>query len=182
MKRLFLAIKIPDQIKDELCELRISTANIHWSPWANYHLTLKYLGDDISPKDEEIIKETLADLNFSSFDLELSTVGIFGKEKNPRIIWCGVTESPELRELQKQCQQILTSLELSGQASQTMKFHPHITLGRPKKLHPDELAEFLQAFMGYKSQTFHVDSFYLMRSLLNNEGAVYTVEHEISLN
>jgi 2'-5' RNA ligase len=181
MKRLFLAINIPDEIKDELCDLRITTPEVSWVRWQNYHLTLKFLGGAISSSDEMEIIRRVSQIKMEPFNLRLSSVGFFGSEKKPRILWCGVSEEPSLRELNKRCSESLASLGLIKKSDQIMKFYPHVTLGRPKKLRYEKVAEFLQTFSTYRSEVFPIDSFYLMRSDLTSEGAVYTVEEEFKL-
>ncbi len=88
MKRLFLAIEIPEDIRDELCDLRINTYNVSWIPFDNIHLTLQFLGDGFSDSDIESICSKLSRVRNSTFKLVLNSVGFFGSEANPRVLYC----------------------------------------------------------------------------------------------
>lgn len=178
MKRLFTAINIPEDIRDDLCDLRINSYDVNWTSWDNYHLTIKFLGEEINRYQEKEIISKLGKLHMPAFDLTLSSVGYFGSESNPRVLWAGVGEADKLKALNHQVVESLRGLELGMEEK---KYKPHVTLGRPKRLRYEKVAEFLQSYSTFKSPSFHVDSFLLMRSELTRHGPVYTIEEEFEL-
>ncbi|EQC45648.1 RNA 2',3'-cyclic phosphodiesterase [Bacteriovorax sp. Seq25_V] len=178
MKRLFLAIEIPEDIRDDLLDLRINTFNVNWTPFENMHLTLQFLGDSFNDNDVESICSKLSRVRNSAFDLTLSSVGYFGSENNPRVLYCGVEKEQTLLDLQKQIVDSLRSFEFD---MEVRKYIPHVTLGRPKKLPYEEVARFLQSFSIFRSEVFHVDKYLLMESILTRHGPVYNVLEEFEL-
>ena len=70
--RLFIAIEIPEKVKDYLCQIQVKFANnnlnkIKLVNLNNIHLTLKFLGE-VQPKDIEIIKEYLKKIMLKKFN------------------------------------------------------------------------------------------------------------------
>jgi 2'-5' RNA ligase len=58
------------------------------------------------------------------------------------------------------------------------RFHPHITIGRVKKIEPAgriELAERIEGLKDFKVGDFTAESFELMKSTLTPEGPIYEV-------
>ena len=45
MPRLFTAIELPDEIRDELYRLRMPLPGARWLRPENYHITLRFAGD-----------------------------------------------------------------------------------------------------------------------------------------
>ena len=80
--RLFLAIELPDEVKDYLFSIKDNFkdwARVNWIGKKNLHLTLKFLGN----VDEKLINkiiEKLREVKFSKFDLELDNLGVFPSE------------------------------------------------------------------------------------------------------
>lgn len=178
MKRLFLAIDIPEDIRDELLDLRINSLDVNWTSWDNYHLTLKFLGDNINRHVESDIIHKIERLSFEKMTLSLSSVGYFGSERNPRVLYAGLESSELLMDLQKGLVDSLRSLDLDLEKS---KYIPHVTLGRPKKLGYDKVAQFMQHFSTFRSRSFEVDRYYLMESELTRHGPYYSILHEFEL-
>ena len=179
MKRLFLSIDLPEFVRDDLIDLRISSHDVKWTMWDNYHLTLKFLGDDINRHTEADIIYKLERLSFERFPLALSSVGYFGSEKKPRVLYAGVESNLKLLELQKGLVDSLRNLDIE---LENKKYVPHVTLGRPLKLSYEKVAEFMQSFSTYRSDEFLVDKFYLMQSELTRHGAHYSIIHEFELH
>lgn len=178
MKRLFFAILLPDEIKDDLCDLRINSFDINWISWENYHLSLQFLGDGFSGSDTENIIHKIHTLRMKKIDLILSSVGFFGSEKNPRMLWAGVEKNGDLLDLREQ---IVSSLRHTYPHVEIKKFIPHVSLGRPSGMSFEEVGTFLQSFSLYKSETIKIDSFYLMESVLTKNGARYNILEEFEL-
>ncbi|MFC0473199.1 RNA 2',3'-cyclic phosphodiesterase [Halalkalibacter kiskunsagensis] len=127
----FLAVPLPKLLKQKLNETYRKKNEFPFKRWVHkddLHLTLVFLGACTQEQLEQI-KMRLESLLFkwSSFSLELSTLGTFGPKERPRIFWIGIKNQPLLdslrQEIFEQCEEIGFSLDKRG-------FSPHITLAR----------------------------------------------------
>src|SRR5512134_3292703 len=75
--RLFIAIELPDSVKDQLLKLRADIPGAAWVKRQGYHLTLRFLGDGIEAPKLESIKGALAAVTESPFTMQLQDVGRF---------------------------------------------------------------------------------------------------------
>lgn len=178
MKRLFVAIDLPDWIREELKILcMFGVRGVKWVNPENYHLSLRFIGEVDHAKASDI-SDTLVKVKSGPFELSLSSVGTFPGGKSPRVIWAGVNHSDPLVNLQKK---VSSQLNRVGIKLERRRFSPHITLGRVKTDKPDRIGEFLVQNGLYKSETFDVSSFHLYLSTLTPKGAVYTREQSYPL-
>jgi len=172
--RLFVAIDIPDSIKEELTGWRMSMRGARWARPDQMHLTLVFLGEQQLGLYHEIC-ESLERIAFTPFELQFHKVGYFGSKKSPRTLWADIGESPEIIALQKrvsaQCRELGIEIE-------ARKFRPHLTLARLDDASYEDVGQFLQMFSLAKSATYAVDSFTLLSSKLLPRGAVYRIEQQ----
>ena len=122
------------------------------------------------------IIHALRTIEFSSFSVNLKTVGAFPKPKFPRVIWIGTDENGGnmLIQLSKQVEKVLEPLGLPSDKP----FIPHITIFRIKKKVGDitkELEEQKRVDFG----TQIVTSIKLKKSELTSNGPVYSDLEEI---
>ncbi|WP_332697608.1 RNA 2',3'-cyclic phosphodiesterase [Halalkalibacter lacteus] len=127
----FLAVPLPKSLKQKLNETIIKKKPFTFNRWVHeedLHLTLVFLGA-CTVKQLEQIKMRMDSLlsNWTSFSLELSTLGTFGTKERPRIFWIGVKNQPRLVSLQ---QEIFAQCEKIGFSLDKRAFSPHITLAR----------------------------------------------------
>ena len=83
--RLFIAIDLPENVKEYLRKLQASLPSANMSRARDFHLTLKFLGEcgeALRGKVEEELKQ----IHFQPFEAELGEIGAFGG-KNPE---CGL--------------------------------------------------------------------------------------------
>ncbi len=171
-----MAFDIPEDIRDDLLDLRISSNEVNWVCWDNYHLTLKYLGDSVARQAEKDVVKKLETLRFKKIDIEIHSVDFFGSSHHPRMLYAGIEKNPELMQMQRELVSSLRALDLDLEKK---KFVPHVSLGRPsKKLGYERVAEFLKAFSTYRSGPISLDRFYLMESILGRNGAHYSILEE----
>lgn len=93
--RLFIAIDIPDAVKNQLIEvqnaLHQGTSNIKWVANDNLHLTLKFLGETEASQTSQIINAMQeAARKTAPFSLEVSGLGTFPGRGRPKVVWAGV--------------------------------------------------------------------------------------------
>jgi 2'-5' RNA ligase len=171
MPRLFTAIEIPDEIRDELYRLRMPLPGARWIKPESYHITLRFAGDIGNSEAREFIAN-LANIEIDGFELRLSGLGVFGGD-NPHAIWAGVEPQTQLEELARAHEKAARN---AGLAPETRAFRPHVTLARLKHSNVEAVARFLTRYGGYRSEPFFVTRTLLMSSRPSVGGGPYGVE------
>ncbi len=87
-------------------------AGAKWVPPANYHLTLRFIGETPGHRAEDI-DLALSGLRGRAFDLTLAGVGTFEKSGRSTALWVGAERTPQLDHLQNK---IETALQRCGLA------------------------------------------------------------------
>lgn len=171
--RLFIAIELPDAVKDQLVRLRADIPGAAWVKPNAYHLTLRFLGDGISEETLGVLRDALSTISEPSFKLRLEGVGRFppNAKRPARVLWVGVSAPPTLQSLYAQIERVVTE---AGFAPEDRAFHPHITLARLKLFQPEPKVErFLEAHRTFRTEPVEVRAFHLFSSTLTPQGAIY---------
>lgn len=165
--RLFVAIEMPEKVKEELIRLQNEFSGLGKINFVRaFHLTLKFLGEVPDEKLSEI-KERLKKISFEPFKAKLSRVGAFPNENYVRVIWVGL-ESEKINELQKKIDNCL-----EGLFKREERFSAHVTLGRVKFVgDKQKLKDKLKKEV--KDLEFPVNEFKLIKSELKSDGPVYS--------
>jgi RNA 2',3'-cyclic 3'-phosphodiesterase len=173
--RLFVAIDLPEAVKDELLTMRDSFEGVRWVKREQFHLTLRFIGEATL----DSIKFALATVSASAFEMQLRGIGKFPEtdRRPPRILWVGIAPNPPLLIL---AASIDAALEAVGITSSEQPFSPHITLARIKSSHVG-IAAFFTKHQTYQSKYFPVQSFVLYSSVLDPQGSIYQHEAVFSL-
>ena len=127
MPRLFTAIEVPNEIRDELYRLRIPLPGARWMKPESYHITLRFAGDIGNVEAREFVAN-LSMIEPDGFELRLSGLGVFGGD-DPHAIWAGVESTPQLEDLARAHEKAARN---AGLAPETRAFRPHVTLARLK--------------------------------------------------
>jgi len=174
--RLFVALEIPEVVRDRLTSMEGGVPGARWLSDDQLHLTLRFIGevDDHVAHD---IDDTLVGLRAPAFTLELAGVGEFGG-KNPRALWVGVRANDSLIHLQRK---IETALQRIGLPAEERKFSPHVTLARLKSPPRDKVMAFLSYHALFTSTPFPVNRFVLFSSHQGSGGSVYHAERVYEL-
>ena len=183
--RAFIAVDIGNDIRAKLDELQRKLnkvhANVRWTKPRTMHLTLAFLGN-VSTDQIDNIKSAMnqSGAGLAPIQLKAFGTGFFGSPKDPRVIWAGITESPELDELQRR---IIQNLHDAQVKFDSKPFSPHLTLGRVKGIdrHIPPLLEKLDRFRETELGSHTVDHVELIQSTLNPHGAEYRVLHRARL-
>lgn len=167
--RLFIAIELPDRIKDYLRYLQECIPPANLSKTHDFHLTLEFLGEVSMRRLNEII-EALNRVHFLHFSAVLDALGTFGG-RHPRVVWLSLQAEKELFSL---AQAVIHSMRSLG-FRPDHRFVPHLTLARVK--HIDNLPAFQYgiASLTVKKLSFRVTEFCLFESDLSPRGAVHTI-------
>lgn len=176
--RTFIAIEIPDRIKQEMAKVqeRLRQAGVEagWTRPEGIHLTLKFLGEVRESRVKEIMSalETAAS-GTGIFRLEVAGAGAFPNAKNPRVVWLGVEgELDQLSGLQAAVEKAMSGL---GFDRDERGFTPHLTVGRVKLIRSrEQWAAALDEVKNIRISGFDVTGVSLMKSELRRGGAVYT--------
>jgi len=172
--RVFIAIELPENIKEELDKLvnslKHSISNVKWVERENFHITIRFIGE---VGEGEVLKiERILDevgSRFSPFEVELNHMGKF-----PHVLWVGIEKGSDI--LRDIAYTIEGSLLREGFQPADKLFSPHITLGRVKK----EIKK-LPLEMKFGPFLYTVDSITLMESKLFPTGPVYTPVKTVKL-
>lgn len=175
MIRLFIALKIPDEIKDKIFDYCFDASEnpsqYKWEAKDKIHLTLKFIGD---VKDEllpEIINEIEFVKNYFSFNCTISKFGFFFRDNEAKILWCNFETDDSVISLVEELNSRLRKFNIDVEKR---KFKGHLTLLRIKK-RVNEI--FIQRFKEYKFNAikFESNQIELIQSVLNPTGSEYKV-------
>lgn len=172
--RLFLAVDIPEYQRAELARLCHGVENARWTPPAQFHCTLRFLGE---VKDSRLpeLKAALALLRRPAFTCRVSGVGCFPPlpeaGRGARVLWAALQPRGELAALK---QSLDRALEAFG-PDEEREFTPHITLARLKNAAPQAVAGWLQRHATLSLPEFSLRDFALYASELKPEGALHQV-------
>ena len=169
--RLFAAILPPEDVRSALARLAGGLPGARWSPEANFHLTLRFIGEVDNGYAEELA-EALSHVSSEEFELAVESLGSFGG-KRPRAVWAGIAPSKPLTALRRRVE---SALVRAGLPPEERKFTPHVTLARTAGARPAAVAAWLEDRGAFRLPGFAVESFSLMSSRLGGEAPVYREE------
>jgi 2'-5' RNA ligase len=183
--RTFIAIELPLTIREDLSQIGMQIdadlprRAIRWVKPANIHLTLRFLGDTPLDLVSNISHEIdVRASKLEPFVLRLGVIGCFPNPRRPRIIWIGLEgDADKLLNLQEMVE---SAVEKLGWKRENRNFHPHLTIGRVKdsKLVAHSGIPYNRKLL---DRSFSVDSVYLIRSILEPTGAVYSPLYKCNL-
>lgn len=169
MMRIFVAIPLPDEIREALAGLRRGLPDARWVAPENLHLTLRFIGEVPRPVAEDV-DDALAGIDAPAFQLTLKGAGYFGPLQKARMLWIGVEENPLLVHLRNKVESALVRM---GLPPDDRKFIPHVTLARIKGETGHHLANILAEHNTFRAGPIDVEEFVLYQSHTKSEGPVY---------
>lgn len=152
--RLFVALDLPWEVKEELSELSCNLPGARWVPEDNFHLTLRFIGEANRLQAEEI-DMALSALRGRGFTFSLSGLGWFEKNGRVNTLYAGVERNEHLARLQSKVE---TALHRVGLAPDKRRFTPHVTLARMDMGVTLALTSFVQANNLYRSAPIRADN------------------------
>ncbi|AMJ63811.1 RNA 2',3'-cyclic phosphodiesterase [Bosea sp. PAMC 26642] len=171
MPRLFTALEIPAEVATALTLHRGGLSGARWIDPADYHITLRFLGD-VDRRMANDVDSFLGDLQSYPFEVTLDGLGSFGGDK-PRAVFARVQPSAKLTELQGDLERLLRRLGLPAEGR---KFVPHVTLARLRDTSPVELAHYFGQHAIVRPISFTARRFTLMSSRDSVGGGPYVME------
>lgn len=171
MPRLFSAIEIPSSLVQRLTLVRAGLNGARWIDPANYHLTLRFIGDVDGVTAREFT-HSLGDIMAAPFELKLEGLGSFGGHK-PRQIFASIAACEALETLQRAHER---AARAAGLPPEPRNFKPHVTMARLRGASSDAVAAYLERQGGFMSEPFEVSRFVLFSSRASVGGGPYVVE------
>lgn len=180
MKRLFLAINLPPEVKGALYGVQddlkaiFKHSKITWVDAEIAHITLHFLGDVLEDDIDALISQLREGEYPEPFELELRGTSCFPNPKKPKILFVETSNHTAATGIHKRTAKILVE---NGFEIDDRPWVPHITLGRvttQSETGPIESVEVPKI-------KFEVTNFELMESTLTSDGPEYTVLDSISL-
>jgi 2'-5' RNA ligase len=180
--RLFIAISLPENVKDEIekaqNELRSALPgdSVRWTKRTQFHLTLKFLGDVEARRAEELAESLRrACGSFAAVQLHAARIGFFPPRGFPRVIWVGLEDAGgELPALQKAIEHAVAGFTHEKAEE---KFSGHVTLGRARNIRRPQaelLVTLARGMAGRRFGEWRANEVELIRSELMSGGSRYT--------
>lgn len=176
MPRLFAGIEIPPAITTRLSLQKGGLYGARWIDEANYHITLRFMGDVSHTMADEIVFH-LNQIRLPEFELLLKGFGAFGTKK-PHSVFAAVSQNEDLIQLQGEVDRRMQAL---GFKPDRHTFTPHVTLARLKNAEPIDVANYLQMRDSFETEQFHVPRFVLYSSRDSIGGGPYAIEDAFDL-
>lgn len=183
--RLFVAIPLPKSIRsgleDYLEEWRSGWPEGRWSKPADWHVTLRFLGevrDDSVPEVKTWLCERLAGAEGGVF--RLGRTGFF-EQRGRYVLWAGLNNAEWMIELASRL-----GGAIAGCHAEAREFKAHITLARTEVDRRNEVRflEFMDSFKGtyLPPKSDMAEEVVLYRSELSAKGAKYSVVERVKLS
>jgi 2'-5' RNA ligase len=187
--RTFIAVEMSPRVitraGDLIDKLRLADAEITWVRPQQMHLTLKFLGDipDTETPDVcRVVSQVAAD--FEPFEIICRGAGAFPSNQQPRTLWIGVADGgDELMRLQAAIDERLKAK--LGYAKERRGFHPHLTIGRVKRVAPGghrALADILAENAHFDADLAIIDEVVTFASFLGRQGPTHDALGRAELN
>ena len=168
MHRLFVAIRLPEPVRDVLVDATEEPSDLHWVAEDNLHLTLRFIGNVERPFATDIAA-ALSNVRADSFQLRLAGVGTFDR-RSGGALWAGVAPKQPVIGLAAKVERACLA---AGLEPEHRAFHPHITLARWRGRRTRDLEQALVRNGALSSEPFDVTEFALVESHLSRHGAHY---------
>lgn len=177
--RLFIAINLPEEIKNKIEEAMekigplFDNQSARFSPKKNWHLTITFLGYQPLEATSPILKsieETAA--NFKPIKIDFENISYGPPDKPARMIWLVGTKktSQTLSELKIKLEDALVKNGIKFKQENRL-FNAHVTLVR----FPEPLSKLPDRLIAPLTLSFEAQTLDLMESHLKRTGAEYEI-------
>ena len=178
--RAFFGLPVPEAQRLALGAFLEASAQaaprFRWTPAANLHLTVRFIGNADRGLVEGIA-DRLVDLGLAAFDVDLGDLGTFKRGRLVRVVWQGLRSGAE--ELTALAGQVDAECEAAGLAGDKRAFQAHLTLARARARDGAELPQLPAPPM---LMPWLASELVLYASRLSKTGAVYEPLRAVQLN
>ena len=171
--RLFIAIDLPQNLREELShlttKLKKCDADAKWVEPQNLHLSFKFLGETNEDKIKSIEKILNAVAKkHKTLELNLEKFGFFPNEQSPRVFFIATDKEEELKKIYSSLEDALQNIGFEKEE----RFKSHITLARFRSLKNIEVLKKQVKSLTIKG-AFTAREITLFKSTLKPQGPVY---------
>lgn len=176
-KRLFIGIPVKSPVADEEAQKwrinrQLNQNRMSWTRPENWHITLYFLGDTPSekvPALTSLIAESFS--NVKEFATELTEVGVFPNQRNPKVLWLGLQNLSPIMDAYCQLGDLLRK---NGFAFDDKPLKPHLTIARIKSIENSAAIRSIQEqYAGFVFEPVLLDRIVLFESILSSSGPLY---------
>jgi 2'-5' RNA ligase len=147
-----------------------------WTPAANLHLTVRFIGN-IDRGRVEAVADRLAARPLLAFDLELESLGTFGHGRHIRVVWQGLRAGAAA--VTALAAQVDAECAAAGLVGEKRPFQPHLTLARARARDGAELPPLPET---PRLSSWRATDLVLFASRLSRTGAVYEPLRAVKLD
>jgi RNA 2',3'-cyclic 3'-phosphodiesterase len=177
MHRLFVAVRPPAPIREQLLDLMEGVPGARWQDDEQLHITLRFIGE-VDTRVAEDAAAVLGTVRHPSFEVAVEGIGSFGSRGRINAVWAGVRPHDQLANLHRKIDHALVRV---GLEPERRAYLPHITLARFGR-EVGGLDGFLARHAGLTSEPFPVEYFGLYESRLSQAGATYELIERYELD
>jgi 2'-5' RNA ligase len=179
--RAFFALPMPDPLCEALAALRADVGRARWTPPAQLHLTLRFLGELdpawVEPLRAAVLERRRAD-DWPPLRIRARGLQRFGSAPHPRVLWTAVEPAEPIRRIAEQLEAAAQAVGLPGEER---PFRPHVTLARLTRPDPERVAALLERYAGLTTSEHAVSEVVLYESILTPHGAIHRALHTFAL-
>ncbi len=177
MHRLFVAVRPPSPIREQLLDLMEGVQGARWQDDEQLHITLRFIGE-VDARVADDVASALGTVRHTGFDIALDGTGKFGGRGRVNAVWAGVRPHDHLAPLHRKIDHALVRV---GLQPERRAYLPHITLARFGR-ETGGLDGFIARHAGLSSPAFPVTNFELYESHLSSTGATYELVERYALH
>ena len=170
MPRLFVAIRPPAAVREQLLDLMEGLPGARWQDDEQLHITLRFIGDVGSRVADDVLT-ALEQVRHAPITMTPIGVGQFATRGRVNSIWVGVQPQDGLAHLHRKVDQAIVR---AGLPPERRAYLPHITLARFGRTGADAGA-WIAGHAGFSGVTFTAGHFAIYESHLGQTGATYEI-------
>jgi len=174
--RLFVALDLPDAVRQPLAAWRPTVPGARWTPPDHLHLTLRFLGET-PPEQADAVLDQLAGLKASAVPVRVGEPLRLPSARRPRVLAVRIADSSALARLDRQLAAALARVGVSPPGRPLL---PHVSLARFRAPDGAALRKALRGAAPPQAEGI-ASSVSLVQSEPGPEGSVYTVLHRTAL-
>jgi 2'-5' RNA ligase len=159
-------------------EIKTLGADVAWVKPANFHLTLRFLGDQVDIGRLDPLTAALAEISAHTapFTIAARGIGAFPDWHSARVVWVGL-ESPQLPALAAQVEDCVVQC---GFERERRPYTAHLTIGRVRGFSRwRHTARALKNWAAHDFGASQIESMTLYRSVLASGGSQYQALAEL---
>ena len=173
MPRLFTGLEVPESVRLLLSLKQSGLPDIRWVDPADFHITLRFIGD-VDHRQANDIVEFLSARTWSVPKIKIGEMKSFGGSK-PTALYAQIEHDETLLNLASTQERLMQQL---GLAADPRRFTPHITIGRCNNVSAESMARYLAQHGAVQPNLSYQPNRLALYSARNSRGGgPYKIEH-----